>query len=65
MSCTSPSATSSATWSSGNGFGSVTTGTKESKASGIKPVDWNKAGGLNAGLDLALIKNTEINGFIL
>ena len=65
MSCTSASAASSATGSSSNSFSSVTTGTKESKASEIKPVDWNKASGLYAGLDLALIKNTEINGFIL
>ena len=65
MSCTSSSAASSATGSSSNSFSSVTTGTKESKASEIKPVDWNKAAGLYAGLDLALIKNTEINGFIL
>ena len=65
MSCTSASAASSATGSSSNSFSSVTTGTKESEASGIKPADWNKAAGLYAGLDLALIKNTEINGFIL
>ena len=63
MSCTSSSAASSG--SSSNSFSSVTTGTKESKASEIEPVDWNKAAGLYAGLDLALIKNTEINGFIL